>query len=202
MKLYVVGFGSGSRECMTAEAEAALEKSELIVGYKTYIDIIKGFMPEKNCLSTGMRQETERVLLALKEAESKTVALVCSGDPELYGMAGLAYELSENFPDVEIEVVPGVTAAFSGGALLGSPLTHDLALISLSDLLTPADKIEKRLRYAALGDFVIALYNPSSKHRPDHLKKACDILLETRPKETVCGYDRNIGRAGPESRIL
>ena len=150
-----------------------------------------------------MKQERERVELALQNAaEGKTVALVCSGDSQLYGMAGLAIELSVNYPEADIEVIPGVTAAFSGGAVLGAPMTHDLALISLSDLLTPMEKIIKRLRCAAEGDFVIALYNPSSKKRADYLQRACDIILEYRSPKTVCGIVSNIGREGQQSRVL
>lgn len=201
--LYVVGIGCGSRDGMTIEAENVISKSELIVGYTVYVGQIKEYFPEKECLSTGMRQETERVRLALEAAQNgKTVSLVCSGDSELYGMAGLAIELSENYPEAEIEIVAGVTAAFSGGALLGAPLTHDFAVISLSDLLTPMEKIIKRLRCAAEADFTIVLYNPSSRQRADYLKKACDILLKYKSSDIVCGYVRNIGRDGEESRIL
>lgn len=200
--LYVVGTGAGDRSGMTMAAEQAILSSELIVGYTKYTELMKELFPEKEYASTGMRQERERVELALKEASDKTVALVCSGDPQLYGMAGLAYELGAAHPDVQIEVVPGVTAAFSGGAVLGSPLTHDFAVISLSDLLTPAEKIRRRLECAAECDMVIVLYNPSSKSRADYLKKACDIVLRHRPEETVCGFVRNIGREGQESRIL
>ena len=200
--LYVVGTGAGDRSGMTMAAEQAILSSELIVGYTKYTELMKELFPEKEYASTGMRQERERVELALKEASDKTVALVCSGDPQLYGMAGLAYELGAAHPDVQIEVVPGVTAAFSGGAVLGSPLTHDFAVISLSDLLTPAEKIRRRLECAAECDMVIVLYNPSSKSRADYLRKACDIVLRHRPGETVCGYVRNIGREGQESRIL
>ncbi|MBR5165183.1 MAG: precorrin-3B C(17)-methyltransferase [Ruminococcus sp.] len=200
--LYVVGIGAGSREGMTIAAQIAIERSELIVGYTKYVELVKRIFSHKEYAATGMTQEPERVELALKEAENRNVALVCSGDPQLYGMAGLAYELSEKYPETEIEVVAGVTAAFSGGAVLGSPLTHDFAVISLSDLLTPADKIRKRLECAAECDMVIVLYNPSSKKRADHLQKACDIILEHRSAETVCGYVRNIGRDGQESRIL
>lgn len=203
MKLYVVGIGCGSRQGMTLEAQQAVMNSDVVVGYTVYAEQIKSFFPEKECLSTGMRQERDRVALALELAQNgKTVSLVCSGDSQLYGMAGLAYELSADYPDAEIEVVAGVSAAFSGGAVLGSPMTHDLALISLSDLLTPMEKIDKRLRCAAEGDFVIALYNPSSKKRSDYLMRACDIILGYRPADTVCGYVRNIGREGQESRVL
>ena len=203
MKLYVVGIGCGSRNGLTLEAEQAILKSSLIVGYTVYTDQIKRFYPEQECLSTGMRQEKDRVKLALEKAsQGETVSLVCSGDSQLYGMAGLAIEMSAEYPDVEVETVAGVTAALSGGAVLGSPMTHDMAVISLSDLLTPIEKIVKRLRCAADGDFVIAIYNPSSKKRADYLMKACDISLEYRPSDTVCGYVRNIGREGQESRVL
>ena len=200
--LCVVGIGAGSRDGMTIAAEKAIISSELIVGYTKYVELLREHFPEKKYSSTGMKQERERVEFALKEAADKTVSLVCSGDPQLYGMAGLAYELSGSYPDVEIKVVSGVTAAFSGGAVLGSPLTHDFAVISLSDLLTPAEKIRKRLECAAECDMVIVLYNPSSKSRADYLQKACDIVLKYRSGDTVCGYVRNIGREGEESRIM
>lgn len=203
MKLYIVGFGCGSREGMTNEAEKAILDSELVVGYTVYTELIKQYFPEKEYYSTAMRQEKERVRYALSQAASgKKTALVCSGDSAVYGMAGLAYELSAEFPDVEIEAVAGVTAALSGGAVLGAPLTHDFAVISLSDLLTPADRIMKRLRCAAEGDFTIVLYNPSSKKRADYLEKACGIMLMYKSPDTICGYVRNIGREGQESRIL
>ena len=137
-----------------------------------------------------------------RAADGQTTAMVCSGDAGVYGMAGPILELSPEYPQVEIEVVPGITAALSGGAVLGAPLTHDFAIISLSDLLTPWETIEKRLRCAAEGDFAIAIYNPASHGRPDHLKRACDILLRVLPEERLCGIVRNIGREGQSSRIL
>lgn len=200
--LYVVGFGAGNREGMTIAAHEAILRSELIVGYTKYIEIVSGIYPEKKYASTGMKKESERVELALEESQNKIVSIVCSGDSQLYAMASLAIELSKNYPGTDIEVVPGVTAAFSGGAVLGSPMTHDFVVISLSDLLTPMEKIKKRLYCAAEGDFVTVIYNPSSKKRADYLKKACDIFLEYRSPETVCGYVRNIGSDGQESRIL
>lgn len=202
MKLYIVGFGAGNREGMTIAANEAILNSDLIVGYTKYVEIIREFYPHKNYAFTGMKQERERITLALEEAQSKIVSVICSGDSQLYAMAGLAVELSENYPDTDIEIVPGVTAAFSGGAVLGAPMTHDCAIISLSDLLTPMNRIEKRLRCAADGDFVTVLYNPSSKKRTDYLKKACDIFLGCRKPDTVCGYVKNIGRKGQESMIL
>ena len=134
-------------------------------------------------------------------AKGSDVAFICSGDAGVYGMAGLIYEVAKDYPAVEIQVIPGVTAALSGAARLGAPLIHDFVLISLSDLMTPWEKIEKRLRMAAEGDFVIVLYNPSSKRRHDYLQRACDILLETLPPEQVCGTVRNIGRDGEETHI-
>lgn len=203
MKLYVVGFGCGSRDGMTLEAEKAITNSDLVVGYMVYVELMKQHFPEKEYYCTGMRQEKERVRYALEQAaEGKTVALVCSGDSSVYGMAGLAYEMSAEYPNVEIESVAGVTAALSGGAILGAPLTHDFAVISLSDLLTPMDKILHRLKCAAEGDFTIVLYNPSSKKRADYLEKACEIMLGYKAPDTVCGYVKNIGREGQESRVL
>lgn len=196
MTLYVVGFGGGNQAGMTFEAAEILEKCSLVVGYDYYVELIRKIFPNKEFFSTGMRGEKERVLYALDQAQTRDTALVCSGDAEVYGMAGLAYELAEKYPEVEIQTVAGVTAALSGGAMLGAPLTNDFAVISLSDLLTPKDVIEKRLRGAAEGGFVIALYNPSSKKRSGYLRRACEILLEYRDPETVCGVAANIGRDG------
>lgn len=201
--LYVVGFGCGSREGMTIEAENAIKTSDLIVGYTVYTELMKKFFSDKNYYSTGMRQEKERVRYALEQAENgKTVSLICSGDSEIYGMAGLAYELSEKYPNTEIVTVAGVTAALGGGAILGAPLTNDFAVISLSDLLTPAEKIITKIKCAAQADFTIVLYNPSSKKRADYLKKACEIIMQYKPPETVCGIAKNIGREGEESRTI
>ncbi len=203
MKLYVVGFGCGSEDGMTLQARAAIESSDLIVGYSVYTDILKKYFPDKSYESTGMKKEKERVQLALDRAgEGKTVALVCSGDSELYGMAALAIELAGEDTETDIETVAGVSAAFSAGAILGSPLTHDFAVISLSDLLTPMEKIIKRIRCASEADFTIALYNPSSKKRADYLSRACEIMLEYKSLDTVCGYVKNAGRDGQESAVL
>ena len=141
--------------------------------------------------------------MALELADTgKTVAMVCSGDPGVYGMAGLCYELSPQWPEVALEVIPGITAACGGAAVLGAPLMHDFCLVSLSDLMTPWEKIEARLRAAAQADFVLCLYNPSSHKRRDYLRKACDILLETKSPETPCGYVSQIGRDGETGTIL
>ena len=172
MKLYVIGFGPGNKEGMTLEAERALQESDLIVGYTVYVELLKEMFHCKEFASTAMKQEKDRVIFALEQADSgKIVSLVCSGDSSVYGMAGLALELSANYPNTDIEIVAGVTAALSGGAVLGAPLTHDFAVISLSDLLTPWEKIEKRLACAAMGDFTTAIYNPSSKKRTDTWQK-------------------------------
>lgn len=198
MKLYVVGFGPGHAQGMTREAEEAIRRSDLIVGYTVYVDLLRPLFPEKNFAATGMRQERVRVVFALEQAaDGKTVALVCSGDSGVYGLAELALTIgAASFPAVDIEIVAGVTAALSGGALLGAPLTHDFAVVSLSDLLTPWETIENRLECAAKGDFVIVLYNPSSRKRRDYLRRACDIIAAHRSPETVCGLVRNIGREG------
>lgn len=197
-----MGFGPGDREGMTIAAERAISESDIIVGYTVYAELMKKYFPDKHYEVTPMTKERDRVLLALERAQTETVSLICSGDSGIYGMAGLALELSEKFSDVDIEIVPGVTAAVSGAAVLGAPLTHDFAVISLSDLLTPWDKIEKRLTLAAEADFTVVLYNPSSKKRADYLARACDIMLRHKSPETVCGYVKNIGRQGEESRIL
>ena len=150
-----------------------------------------------------MTRERERCRQAMEIARSgRTAAMLCSGDAGVYGMAGPLLQLCPEFPEVEVEVVPGITAALSGGAVLGAPLMHDFCVISLSDLLTPWETIETRLLCAAKGDFSICLYNPSSKKRADHLRRACEILLQEKGPETVCGWVRKIGREGQEHRIL
>lgn len=202
-KVYVVGIGPGGAEFMTAQARAAMERAEVLCGYTVYLNLVRPLFPDKETYATPMRQELDRCHWALETASrGKTVALVCSGDAGVYGMASPLLELAPEFPGVEIEVVPGVTAALSGAALLGAPLGHDFCVISLSDLLPPWEVIEKRLTCAAEGDFAICLYNPASKKRADYLRRACDILLRVKTPETVCGWVRNIGRAGQECKIL
>ena len=202
-KLRVVGIGPGGAEDMTARAVNALEACDVIVGYQVYVDLIKPLFPNKEYFSTPMRREVERCQIALNLArEGRDVAVVCSGDAGIYGMAGLVFELRGSDASVEVEVVGGLTAAISGGALLGAPLSHDFAVISLSDLLTPWETIEKRLDCAAAGDFCIALYNPRSQKRPDHLRRACEIVLRRRSPDTVCGIARNIGREGESARLM
>ena len=202
-KLYVVGIGPGDAAHMTAAARAALDASDVLCGYEAYLELVRPLYPGKETFSTPMKQEIDRCRRALELARSgKTVALLCSGDAGVYGMASPVLELLPEYGNVAVEIVAGVTAALSGAAALGAPLGHDFCVISLSDLLTPWETIEKRLRCAAEGDFAIALYNPSSHKRADYLLRACDILLETRSGETLCGVVRNIAREGQEARIL
>ena len=202
-RLYVVGLGPGGTDYLTPQARKALEHCEVLCGYTTYMDLAADFTAGKELVTTPMTQELERCRLALEKAnEGKTTAMICSGDAGVYGMAGPVLELSVQFPEVEIEVIPGVTAALSGAAVLGAPLMHDFAVISLSDLLTPGEVIEKRLDCAGAGDFSVCLYNPMSKKRRDHLRRACDILLKHRTPDTPCGWVRNIGRDGQEKQLL
>lgn len=201
MEIYVVGIGAGSADKMTYEAMTALEGAEAIVGYTLYVKQVQKLFPDKEYIVSGMKQEKERCLAALKLVKNgKKTAVVCSGDAGVYGMASLMHELAPR--DIEIRVVAGVTAAVSGAALLGAPLSHDFAVISLSDLLTPWEKIEKRLECAAMADFVICIYNPSSKKRADYLEKACDIMLKYKSPDTVCGIAVNIGREGEKYKIM
>ncbi|WP_367568395.1 precorrin-3B C(17)-methyltransferase [Lacrimispora sp.] len=202
-KLYVVGIGPGAYEDMTIKAVKALEESQVIVGYTVYVDLVREHFPGKEMMTTPMRREQERCQLAIDEAKKgKTVAMVCSGDSGVYGMSGLILEMAEHDADLEIQVIPGVTAALSGGALLGAPLGHDFAVISLSDLLTPMELIEERLRRSAQADMILCIYNPSSKKRADYLKWACEIVMEYKSPETVCGFVRNISREEEEMEIL
>ncbi len=202
-KLYVVGIGPGNYENMTIRADRALRDSEVIIGYTVYVDLVKEQYPGKEFMTTPMTREAARCQMALECArEGRTTAMICSGDSGIYGMAALCYELRGDDKDPEIDVIPGLTAAASGASILGAPLTHDFAVISLSDRLTPWEKIEERLRAASKADLSIVMYNPVSKGRPDHLKKACDIMLENLPEDRICGIARNIGREGESIRIM
>lgn len=200
-KIYVVGIGAGNYDGMTVGAVKALEKADVIVGYTVYVDLIKPFFEKKTFLSTPMMKETERCRLALeKAAEGKTVAMICSGDAGIYGMASPILELADEY-GVETEIIAGVTAASSGAALLGSPITCDFAVLSLSDLLTPYETIMNRLENVAKADMCMVIYNPSSRKRSDYLQHACDIILKYRSANTVCGICRNIGREGENYEI-
>lgn len=202
--VYVVGLGPGNARFLTAQAQAALQAADVLCGYTVYIDLVRPLYPDKEVYTTGMTKEIDRCCWALETAQSgKTVALVCSGDAGVYGMASPLLELAQSYPAVTVEIVPGLTAALSGGAVLGTPLAHDFCVISLSDRLTPWAVIEKRLACAAAGDFSIALYNPSSRGRASYLQKAVRILLANgKDPQTVCGIVRSIGRAGETARLL
>ena len=195
MIVYAVGIGPGNAEHITPCAKQAICQSDVIVGYAGYIDLIRGFVDGKELISTGMTGEIERCKAAIAEAQKgKNVCVVSSGDAGIYGMASLLYELSERVGCIDIEVIPGITAASSAGALLGAPLTNDFAVISLSDLLTPSDVIEKRLDACSAADMVLCLYNPQSGARKGYLMNACNIILRHKPEDTMCGYVRNAYR--------
>ncbi len=199
-KIYVIGIGPGDKKYITPQAMGALNECQVICGYTVYIDLIKDICEGKKLISTPMTKEIDRCKMAVDEAKNgNTTGIVCSGDSGVYGLAGLIYELCN---DIEIEVVAGITSALSGAAILGAPLVNDFAVISLSDLLTDWSIIEKRLRCAASADFVICIYNPSSKKRTGYLKKACDIILEYRDLNTVTGIVKNVGREGEKSNIM
>ena len=202
-KIYVVGIGPGAYEKMTVEAAEALKKSDMIIGYTVYVDLVKEHFPGKEFMTTPMKKEVDRCVMAFEEAKKgKTVSMICSGDAGVYGMSGLMYEVGVSYPEVELSVIPGVTAATGGGAVLGAPLIHDFCLSSLSDLLTPWEKIEGRLLGASKADFVICLYNPSSKKRSDYLAKACDLMMQYKSEDTVCGIVGNIGRDGESFKVM
>ncbi len=202
-KVIVTGIGPGGYDQMTVRAARALESCDVIVGYTVYVDLVKEHYADKEFLTTPMRRETERCRLAFEQAkQGKTTAMICSGDAGVYGMSGLILSIGQEYPDTEVEIIPGVTAALSGAAVLGAPLIHDFCLISLSDLLTPWEKIEKRLLQAADADFAIVLYNPSSHKRHDYLQKACDLVLRHQSPDTVCGIVQSIGRDGETYKVL
>ena len=202
-KVVVVGIGPGNYENMTIRADRALQNCDVIIGYHVYVDLVKDRYPEKEFLSTPMTKETQRCQMAIDVAlEGKNVAMVCSGDSGIYGMAALIYELRGEKTEPEVEVIPGLTAACSGASILGAPLTHDFAVISLSDRLTSWEKIEARLEAAAKADLSIVLYNPASHGRPDHLRKACEILLRHLPADRACGVAQYIGREGENRRFF
>ena len=202
-RITVVGMGPGTRSMMTEQALSALDAADVIIGYTVYLELLGERYSGKELLSTPMKQEVERCRMCFEQAgRGKNVVMICSGDAGIYGMASLMIELAEEYGMEDlVDIVPGITAASSGAAELGAPLNHDFCVISLSDLLTPWDLIEKRLRAAAAGDFAIAIYNPSSRKRHDYLQKACDILLETVSPDRACGYVRNIGREGTEHTV-
>lgn len=201
-KIFVVGSGPGATDLLTARARNALEKSDVVIGYHLYIKQVAGLLDEKKqvVVSSAMGREVERCRQAVKEAgQGMKVALISGGDPGIYGMAGVLLQVAlEQDVVPEVEILSGITAATEAAAILGAPLTHDFAVISLSDLLTDWALIEKRLRAAAEADFVIVLYNPRSQGRPDLLSKAITILLEHRSSDNAVGMVKGAGRPGEE----
>ncbi len=192
-KIYVVGIGPGKKGDMTFRAYDALEKSDVIIGYKTYIDLIKEYFPEKELISSPMKKEVDRCREVVEIAESgKTVSLISSGDAGIYGMAGIMLEIVPE--EIETEIIPGVTASNAAAATAGAPLMHDYATISLSDLLTDWDLIKKRVELASQGDFVISLYNPRSKGRVTQIEEAAEIMLKYKSAKTPVAIVRNAGR--------
>ena len=201
--MYVVGMGPGSMDQMTGAALEALKRCQVIAGYTVYVDLIREHFPHKQFLTTAMTREEERCRRALECCmEGKDTAMICSGDAGIYGMAGLILELAGQYPGVQVEIVPGVTAASAGAAVLGAPLMHDFAVISLSDRLTPLDAIWNRVESAAQAGFVICMYNPASKGRPDYFRQACERILKYRGEDTVCGLVSNIGRDGQHMEVM
>ncbi len=199
-RLYVVGIGPGGKEHMTLKALNTIEKCEVIVGYSFYIELVRDLIEGKRVVETGMMGEIERCKLAVLEAEKGyDTCIISTGDAGLYGMAGPILELAQN---IEVEIVPGVTSSFCAAAEVGAPIMHDFCTISLSDLLTPWEVIEKRLHMAAMGDFVIALYNPKSKGRADNIYKAIDIIKEYMLPTTPVALVKNAGRQGNHRRIV
>ncbi|MEA1975420.1 MAG: precorrin-3B C(17)-methyltransferase [Bacillota bacterium] len=194
--LYVIGIGPGNKEEMTFHALKALESVDVVVGYKTYINLVKDIIKDKEIISNGMRGEIERCNMAVDKAiNGKNVAIISSGDPGVYAMSGLVLEIISNKElDIEIEIIPGITSANGASASLGAPIMHDHVYISLSDLLTDYDLIKKRIDLAAEGDFVICLFNPKSKGRPTYINDARDILLKKKSKDTVVGIVNNAKR--------
>ena len=199
--IYVVGIGPGNKEYMTLEAIEAIKDSDVIVGYKTYVDLIEDMIDGKEVIKNGMRQEIDRCKKAIEISKTgKKVALISGGDSGVYGMAGLVEELNKD-ENEEIRIIAGVTSSISAAAVLGAPLMNDFCHISLSDLMTPWDVIEKRLKLASEADFVIAIYNPKSMGRPNHLSKAFEIMGEFKSKDTPVGIVKNAGRINEEVYI-
>ncbi len=202
-KIFVVGMGPGGLEDMTPRAREAIEKAELVVGYSAYIELIRDKFSNKTFISSAMMKEVERCKLVLEKAlEGKSVALISSGDSGIYGMAGLMLEIvNQAEANIQVEVISGITAVSAAAAVLGAPLMHDFAIISLSDLMTPWALIEKRLKLAAEGDFVIGLYNPKSQKRTEYIGIARDIIQKHRGENTPVGLVWNVGRENEDYAI-
>ena len=199
-KLYVVGIGPGGLDYMTLKAKKVIEEVDVVVGYTKYLEMIKPLLENKEVFATGMRGEEDRCRKALEIAKDKTVAVVSTGDAGIYGMAGLILQL-QNKDEVEVEIIPGVTASSAAASIIGAPLMHDNCNISLSDLLTPYDLIKKRIKLAAEGDFIISLYNPKSNGRPHYLKESIEIIKEYRNEDTPIAVVKHALRDGQEVNL-
>lgn len=194
-KIYVVGLGPGNKENMTFRAYDVLKNSDIIIGYKTYVDLIEDMFPDKKIIKSYMKKEVARCEETLKLAlEGNIISLISSGDAGVYGMAGLMLEITGD--QVEVEIVPGITSANASASLGGAPIVHDSVNISLSNLLTDWELIKKRIDLASQGDFVITLYNPKSSGRPELINEARDIMLKHKRKDTPVLIARNVGREG------
>ncbi len=202
-KLHVVGFGPGGKEHMTFKAAETIQNADIVTGYTAYVNMMKPIFPDKEYKATGMMKEVDRCRMAIEDAMAgKDVAMISSGDSGIYGMAGIIYQLADEMKaDIEIDTVPGMTAASTAASVLGAPLMHDLAIISLSDLMTPLDLIMKRVDCAGIGDMIVCLYNPKSKTRTEYLNQAQQILLKHRSAETPVGIVRNAGREDQRAQI-
>ena len=202
-KLHVVGFGPGGKEHMTFKAAETIQNADIVTGYTAYVNMMKPIFPDKEYKATGMMKEVDRCRMAIEDAMAgKDVAMISSGDSGIYGMAGIIYQLADEMKaDIEIDTVPGMTAASTAASVLGAPVMHDLAIISLSDLMTPLDLIMKRVDCAGIGDMIVCLYNPKSKTRTEYLNQAQQILLKHRSAETPVGIVRNAGREDQRAQI-
>jgi precorrin-3B C17-methyltransferase len=201
--LIVVGIGPGNRSMRTFAAQDAICSADVVVGYKTYIELVADLIEGKAVESSGMRDETKRVNRAIDHTlAGNRVVLVSSGDPGVYGMAGLALEICRSRGlTLPVRIVPGITAANSAAALLGAPLSCDYCVLSLSDLLVPGERILRRAQAAAAGDFVTVLYNPVSRKRTELINEIRDIFLERRNPQTPVGIVRNMYRDGQDVSI-
>ena len=201
-KIYVVGIGPGKKPDMTFKAYEAMESSDIIVGYKTYTDLVKKYFPNTEIRSSSMMKEVDRCIEVLELAKAgKNVALISSGDAGVYGMAGIMYEVIGENDDIEVEVIAGVTATNAAAAIVGAPIMHDYVTISLSNLLTDWELIKRRLELAAQGDFIVSLYNPKSRGRTTQIVKAQQIMLKYKSKDTPVAIVRNAGRENEEYEI-
>lgn len=200
MKIYVAGIGPGSAEDITPAVLEAVRKSDVVVGYKYYFQFIEPYLsPDTLCVDTGMKKEKERASQAIQYArEGKTVCVISSGDAGIYGMAPLIWEMD---PTMDIEVLPGISAFQKAASLLGAPIGHDLCIISMSDLMTPWAVIERRIKAAAIGDFVTAIYNPKSNGRYWQLHRLVELFRKERSENTPVGYVRQAGRAEQTIRL-